>query len=129
MKRRDFIHKCLYLGAGTAILTQTAACSLFDVKELNVGSAAEIAQKPYFMTTFNRKGVLIRKVEEKWEAISLICTHKKCTVAYKPDKEQFICPCHDGVYDKTGKVVSGPPPKPLNRIKVEERAGNLWVMV
>ena len=122
------MHNCLYLGVGTVVLSQVVACSLFDVKELNVGTVAEIAQKPYFITTFNRKDVLIRKVSETWEAISLICSHKKCTVEYKADNEQFICPCHDGVYDKNGKVVSGPPPKALNRIKIEERDGNLWLI-
>ena len=128
MKRRNFIHHCLYVGAGTTILSQTAACSLFDVKELNVGKAAEIANKPYFITLFNRKDIFIRKTQETWEVFSLICRHKKCTVEYKTDIEQFICPCHDGVYDKNGKVLSGPPPAPLKRFKVEERNGDLWVI-
>jgi Rieske Fe-S protein len=33
-------------------------------------------------------------------------------------KGQFICPCHGGVYDRDGRVVSGPPPAPLTRLNV-----------
>jgi Rieske Fe-S protein len=41
---------------------------------------------------------------------------------------QFVCPCHGGVYDaRTGKVLQGPPPAPLQRIPVREVSGQLRV--
>ncbi len=55
-------------------------------------------------------------------ALSNICTHLGCRVRWIAEKEEFFCPCHNGIFDKEGNVVSGPPPKPLTRyeIKVED---------
>jgi Rieske Fe-S protein len=35
------------------------------------------------------------------------------------ERQQFFCPCHNGVYDKQGNVVSGPPPRPLDRYELK----------
>ena len=48
-------------------------------------------------------------------AMSNICTHLACRVRWIADREQFFCPCHNGVFDKEGNVVSGPAPRPLDR--------------
>jgi cytochrome b6-f complex iron-sulfur subunit len=41
------------------------------------------------------------------------CTHFDCTVNYDSKKNLIVCHCHDGYYDVDGKVISGPPPRPL----------------
>jgi Rieske Fe-S protein len=46
-------------------------------------------------------------------ALSATCTHLGCQVHWDTQARHFRCPCHGGVYDATGKVVSGPPPRPL----------------
>jgi menaquinol-cytochrome c reductase iron-sulfur subunit len=43
------------------------------------------------------------------------CTHLACTVNWNPEAEAYICPCHDGKFSKDGAVLSGPPPRPLDR--------------
>ena len=48
-------------------------------------------------------------------AISTRCMHLGCPVRYVAASERFICPCHGGVYDFQGKVVGGPPVRPLDR--------------
>lgn len=55
-------------------------------------------------------------------AMSNVCTHLGCRVRYISDQSLFFCPCHNAAFDKTGDVVDGPPPRPLDRyeIKVEE---------
>lgn len=55
-------------------------------------------------------------------AMSNICTHLGCRVRWIADKEIFLSPCHNGVFDRYGKVISGPPPRPLDRyeVKVED---------
>jgi Rieske Fe-S protein len=55
-------------------------------------------------------------------AMSNICTHLGCRVRWIEDRDQFFCPCHNGIFDEQGSVVSGPAPKPLDRfeVKVEE---------
>jgi Rieske Fe-S protein len=43
------------------------------------------------------------------------CTHLGCTVNWKDEDNAFLCPCHDAKFDVTGKVLGGPPPRPLDR--------------
>lgn len=44
-------------------------------------------------------------------AISAICTHLGCTV--KETSWGFQCPCHGSRFDRNGRVIRGPAPKPL----------------
>jgi Rieske Fe-S protein len=43
------------------------------------------------------------------------CTHLNCTVSYQEAENRIHCACHDGNYDTEGRVVSGPPPRPLQQ--------------
>lgn len=61
-------------------------------------------------------------------AMSNICTHLGCRVRWISDRQQFFCPCHDGVFDKEGNVVSGPPPRPLDRYEVKVDGDQLSVL-
>jgi len=61
-------------------------------------------------------------------AMSNICTHLGCRVRWIADQEEFFCPCHNGVFDKQGKVVSGPPPRPLDRYEVKIENDQLFVL-
>jgi menaquinol-cytochrome c reductase iron-sulfur subunit len=56
-------------------------------------------------------------------ALSSRCMHLGCPVRYIPAAERFVCPCHGGVYDFTGEVVSGPPVRPLDRFYTRVRDG------
>jgi len=49
-------------------------------------------------------------------ALSATCTHLGCQVRWDTQASHFRCPCHGGVYDASGKVVGGPPPRPLDTI-------------
>jgi menaquinol-cytochrome c reductase iron-sulfur subunit len=61
-------------------------------------------------------------------AMSNICTHLGCRIRWVADRNKFFCPCHDGVFDKDGNVVSGPPPRPLNRYEVKVEDGQLSIV-
>lgn len=60
-------------------------------------------------------------------AMSNICTHLGCRVRWIPDKEGFYCPCHNGVFAKDGTVISGPPPRPLDRFESKVEDGVLFI--
>jgi cytochrome b6-f complex iron-sulfur subunit len=51
-------------------------------------------------------------------AINPTCTHLGCTVAWKADQNQFVCPCHGSRYDNQGRVVHGPAKRSLGLITV-----------
>ena len=62
-----------------------------------------------------------------------VCPHLGCSVDYKEDRQQFVCPCHNGTFAKDGTLVdpeTAPPPRDLDELEdVEIRNGNeLWVV-
>jgi Rieske Fe-S protein len=61
--------------------------------------------------------------------LSATCTHLGCQVRWDIDTKKFRCPCHGGVFDAQGNVVSGPPPRPLDRVeaRIDESATNVLV--
>ena len=75
----------------------------------------------------SRPGLLIRNPDGELRAFSAVCTHLECTVQYKVDTSQIWCACHNGMYDLSGNVVSGPPPRPLERLVVNQRGDDVVV--
>ena len=61
-------------------------------------------------------------------AMSNVCTHLGCRVRWVEDQDQFFCPCHNAAFDKQGEVVSGPPPKPLDKFEVKVENDQLFVL-
>lgn len=55
------------------------------------------------------------------------CTHLGCAYRWDQQSKEFVCPCHSGVFSLTGKVISGPPPRPLDTYAYEVRDGFLYV--
>lgn len=64
---------------------------------------------------------------QDFTVMSNICTHLGCRVRWIAEKEGFFCPCHNGVFSKDGSVVSGPPPRPLDRFESKVEDGVLFV--
>jgi Rieske Fe-S protein len=58
--------------------------------------------------------------------LSAVCTHGGCTVAWSAKQHEFACPCHGGLYDIDGAVVSGPPPQPLPELAVRVAHGQVF---
>ena len=86
--------------------------------------------KPYSgaIVRFGNKPVLLVRVSEtEWKALSAVCTHLNCTVQYQEKTHQIWCACHNGFYDVNGKVVSGPPPKPLDEYAVRVRGDEVVI--
>ncbi len=42
-------------------------------------------------------------------ALSSVCPHLGCRVHWESQNDRFFCPCHNGVFDRDGNPVSGPP--------------------
>jgi nitrite reductase/ring-hydroxylating ferredoxin subunit len=65
---------------------------------------------------------------EKFKAYNGHCTHLGCSYDYEKESKTFFCPCHRGQFDaKTGAVLAGPPPRPLDELKVEVRDAAVFV--
>ena len=61
----------------------------------------------------------------EFRALSAVCTHLGCNVRWRPEDSQFACPCHAGLYDANGDVISGPPPRPLRKLETRVTNGVL----
>jgi cytochrome b6-f complex iron-sulfur subunit len=63
-------------------------------------------------------------------ALSEVCPHLGCKVHYDAGAGRFVCPCHNGIFDKQGKAISGPPAeegKNLKRYQVTRTGDNLFI--
>jgi menaquinol-cytochrome c reductase iron-sulfur subunit len=65
---------------------------------------------------------------QSFTAMSNVCTHLGCRVRWIPIENKFACPCHNGVFGKDGRVISGPPPRPLDRYQTKVENGILFIL-
>lgn len=96
------------------------ASSASAVTEVTLKDAQKLAVGSAMMFKFGSSpAMLIHHANGEWVALSAVCTHLGCTVQFEPSLNRIHCACHGGNYDPhTGQNVSGPPPKPLTRYKV-----------
>ncbi len=98
------------------------------VAEIGAGKIQDLKPNSAKIIKFGTRPVLlIRLGETEWKAFSAVCTHLNCTVQYREDGQQIWCACHNGFYDVNGKVVAGPPPKPLEEFQVRFRGDEVFV--
>lgn len=71
-----------------------------------------------WLETSRQTVVYVDKAGDGYRALSATCTHLGCRVRWDEANARYMCPCHGGVYDREGRVVSGPPPAPLARMNV-----------
>lgn len=74
------------------------------------------------------KAVIVIRRRSGFVAFSASCTHLGCLVTWEGADNSFACPCHAAVFDKDGKVVSGPPPAPLEEYAVKEIGEKVFVL-
>lgn len=121
--RREFINSLLGLGGvgGLASIVYPVFQYLIppeitepQVSSMKVGRLKDFPLNSSKIVRFGRTPViLIRSSAEEFKALGATCTHLDCIVQYNQARKQIICACHNGVYDLSGKNISGPPPKPL----------------
>ncbi len=123
--RRSFLG--WFLGTSTGALFASVLYPIFRfmspphvpeaaTSQVEAGSThdPELLEKGFKIVRFGAEPViLIRASETEFRAFAATCTHLDCIVEYRPGDKKIWCNCHDGVYDLAGRVVSGPPPRPL----------------
>ncbi len=78
-----------------------------------------------YVRRFNPSRDSARNEDQPYVAISTRCAHLGCPVRYIQASKKFVCPCHGGVYDFEGRVVGGPPVRPLDRFYTRVREGRV----
>jgi nitrite reductase/ring-hydroxylating ferredoxin subunit len=71
--------------------------------------------------------LLVRVDETTFVAYEQQCTHLTCPVLPAVAQGELHCPCHEGVFDLlTGRPLAGPPQRPLARVHLEIRRGEVF---
>ena len=80
----------------------------------------ELLEKGFKILRFgNEPVILVRVDDEEFRAFAGTCTHLDCIVEFHKEPGRIWCNCHNGEYDLRGRVVAGPPPRPLEAFKVD----------
>lgn len=71
---------------------------------------------------------VIRTGEQNFKVYNAQCTHLGCIVDYVSENKTFNSPCHGGVFSiEDGRVLAGPPPRPLDMLDYKIEEGELLV--
>lgn len=126
LQRRKFLYGML-AGLGAVI----GAASIWPVFRFlsplkGDGSKAQVlvprAQvapgKAHLFQYLGKPAVVLQSAPGQFVALSAVCTHLGCVVAWQEQAGEFLCPCHGGRFSATGQVLGGPPPTPLEQLAV-----------
>ncbi|MFQ5700955.1 MAG: ubiquinol-cytochrome c reductase iron-sulfur subunit [Acidobacteriota bacterium] len=67
---------------------------------------------------------------EDFVALSSVCPHLGCHVHWEAANARYFCPCHNGVFDATGRATGGPPGEAgqsLSRYRLKIADGLLYI--
>ena len=97
-----------------------------EVSQTNAGLLSDLAAAGKIVKV-GLKDVALLRTGDVVTALDLKCSHAGCTVHWMEGEHKFKCPCHGGEYSVDGKVVHGPPPRPLERLRVSIANGEVIV--
>jgi Rieske Fe-S protein len=67
-----------------------------------------------------------RTAASAFVTLSAICTHQTCTIT-RFSSPNYVCPCHDSMFDVNGRVLSGPATSPLRQYTTQFDNGVLTI--
>ena len=77
--------------------------------------AAKLEQNKFVIVPVSGQRVIVLQSQDQLFAFGAKCTHEGCTITFLPGQSVMWCPCHDGRFDMSGRVLSGPPPQSLTK--------------
>jgi nitrite reductase/ring-hydroxylating ferredoxin subunit len=79
--------------------------------------------------TAEDQAILLHFADGSFAAYSGKCTHLSCAVYYKEERNELLCPCHEGVFDPhTGEAIAGPPQRALPKITIKQDGEMLYAV-
>jgi cytochrome b6-f complex iron-sulfur subunit len=112
----------MYLWPARSSGPAEAVVKVGPVSDIAVGSAKMVQSR-------GRPIIVLRHGPDEFTALSAICTHLGCVVQWDPARRIIECPCHGGEFSPDGKVIGGPPPRPLQAYPVMVIGGEVRVKV
>lgn len=126
MNRRGFLCTAA-ISAGAFVFGRTQSAIAAAPKKIVKLSKFPVGSSQKFVAANGAPAYLFRTKAGVF-AYSAICTHQGCTVEYLKAGKKLVCPCHLGSFDpfKSGRVVSGEPERPLDKISVSIKSD--WIV-
>jgi menaquinol-cytochrome c reductase iron-sulfur subunit len=103
-----------------------------DLTQLTVGKPEEVVFRRTRVDgwrVLNEKSTawVLRKDEQNVIAFAPQCTHLGCAYHWDEKANNFLCPCHTSTFSIDGKVLSGPAPRPLDRLATKIDQGKILI--
>jgi nitrite reductase/ring-hydroxylating ferredoxin subunit len=137
--RREFCN-FLFL-TSSALLVSSAAFAgkaTYDARQTREFTAMKIdgaetlqpgSSLNFFYPDENGTAILIRSRDGQYHAYGQKCTHLTCPVYYAKEHDRIECPCHEAGFEvQSGRVLYGPPPRPLDKVEIEVRGNEVWAL-
>jgi Rieske Fe-S protein len=137
--RREFCNflgitsAALFVGAtgfaGKAVLEARRVESFTPAKIEGAEALAPGSSLNFRYPTDKDTAILVRSIDGAYHAFGQKCTHLSCPVYFDRSQQRLECPCHEGAFDaQTGDVLHGPPPRPLDTVRLEVRGNEVWAI-
>jgi menaquinol-cytochrome c reductase iron-sulfur subunit len=148
--RRSFLGMLLAVGAGVVgvllavplirftlhplleTTTETAWSDVGAVDELEAATlplslVVTVEQRDGWRSLVAQRAVYIVAGPAGLRVLSPICPHLGCAIAWRGSDEQFLCPCHVGIFGPDGARISGPTPRGMDELESRVHDGVLQV--
>lgn len=117
--RREFLIK----GSATAVTIAAASTGIvnclqpvtgtetytFDITNAEYAALATTGGSAYcVMNDSNFPAIVTRIGQNELKAYSSKCTHAGCKINLPDGATAALCPCHDSLFNSSGKVINGP---------------------
>lgn len=89
--------------------------------------ALRVEREDGYRVTVERRVVYLVESGGRVRALSAVCTHLGCRVAWHDADHRFQCPCHGGRFSPEGQVIGGPPPRPLDELPTRVDGDRIFV--
>lgn len=88
----------------------------------------QIEQLDGWRRATSEKAVYITKDPRgQLRVLSSVCPHLGCTVPWRPEKKQFVCPCHNAIFSPDGARIGGPALRGMDTLETKIEDGQLQV--
>jgi menaquinol-cytochrome c reductase iron-sulfur subunit len=112
--------------------TETAWSDIGSVAELEaaklpVSRVVTVEQRDGWRSTIAQRAVYIVSGPDGLRVLSPVCPHLGCAIGWREPEQQFLCPCHVGVFSAEGRRLSGPIPRDMDELDSRVQDGVLQV--
>ena len=102
------------------------------VHEIGQGESKAVSMPSGDQLLISNTGRLNAATGNTFVAFSNNCPHLGCKVHWEAGDEQFVCPCHQGIFNADGIATAGPPEQSgsnLRPYRIEVAGNSIYALV